>query len=95
MEASLFDLLVNQIGGKVPYTNSGLNLVRNVMKNVLNRFVDRGFITENYTINIPDAADIPVADKNNRVLQGVTFEAELAGAIHTITISGNLQFSGT
>lgn len=94
MQKSLFELLINQQGGKVPYTNAGLNQVRQVMENVMNRFVGRNFIQQNYSIKIPDANSISIADKTNRVLNGVTFEAYLQGAIHTIVISGNLTYEG-
>lgn len=93
MEKSLFDLLINQQGGKVPYDDSGLNLVRSVMQDSLNRFVDSNFISGDFKIFIPKASDIPFVDKTNRILQNVTFEAYLIGAIHTIKISGNITYS--
>lgn len=96
MDASLFDLLINQKGGKVPMTDAGLNLVRNVMDSVLTRFVNSGFIQSNYTITIPKAADIPFADKSNRIVRDIKFEAFLQGAIHKLDpISGNVTFEAS
>lgn len=91
---SLLDLLVNQQGGKLPYTDAGLNAVRGKMVNVLEDFVDSNYIQPNYTITIPKAKDISVTDKTNRVLNSVSFEAFLVGAIHTVSLSGNLAYEG-
>lgn len=93
MTKSLFDLLINQQGGKVPYDDSGLNLIRSVMVNVLNRFVDSNFILSDFRISIPKAKDIAAVDKTNRILQNVTFQATLVGAIHAITVTGNVSYS--
>lgn len=92
MQKALFDLLINQKGGKVPYDDNGLNQVRNVIDSSLRRFVTRRFIQENYTITIPKAIDIAFVDKQNRVLNNVTFEAFLVGAIHEINVLGNVTY---
>lgn len=94
MGKTLLDLLVNQQGGKLPYTDAGLNAVRGKMISVLEQFVDSDYIQPNYKITIPRAKDIAVADKTNRVLNNVSFEAFLVGAIHTVSLSGNLSFEG-
>lgn len=92
MQKALFDLLINQKGGKIPYDDNGLNQVRNVIESSLRRFVTRRFIQENFTITIPKAIDISFADKQNRVLNNVTFEAFLVGAIHEINVLGNVTY---
>jgi hypothetical protein len=96
LQKTLFDLLINQQGGKIPYDDNGLNQVRGAITNVLRRFVNRRFLQENFTINIPAAADIQIVDKTNRILSDVSFEAFLVGAIHTIDpLSGNVSYEGT
>lgn len=93
MTKSLFDLLINQQGGKVPYDNSGLNMIRSVMISVLDDFVDRGFIQPNFVIDIPESEDISFADKSNRIVKDISFEAYLVGAIHGMDpIQGNVTF---
>lgn len=92
MEKRLFDLLINQQGGKVPYDDSGLNTVRGVITDVLNRFVNSNFITPNFKISIPRAKDISAVDKSNRILNNVTFDAYYVSAIHELNVSGNITF---
>lgn len=90
--ANGFDLLVNQLGGKVNFTDAGINQVRGTIADGLTEFVGRDFILDDYTIVMPLAADVPTADKIAGVLQNITFEATLVGAIKTIKIIGNLSF---
>lgn len=90
MKADLTNLLINQQGSKLPYTNVGLNSVRSVMNSVLDRFVQRGFINPNYVVTIPDAADIAVSKKQAQLLDDATFRAELQGAITLIDVTGTL-----
>tara|TARA_R100001594_G_scaffold53735_1_gene87305 strand:- start:35144 stop:36685 length:1542 start_codon:yes stop_codon:yes gene_type:complete len=89
----LFQLLVSQQGGKIPYTNGGLNQVKGVISNVLTRYVNRGFIVNNFVIKVPDANSVSQNDKANRVLNGVSFVAQLQGAVHAINVQGNVTYS--
>lgn len=88
----LFQLLISQQGGKIPYTNAGMNQIKNVIQDRLTTYVNRRFINENFVVNVPDANKVPAADKQARVLNGVTFIAELQGAVHSITVTGNVVY---
>ena len=89
IEADTLQLLVDQ--PKVPYTNKGINQIENVLRGVLQEFVDNGFLA-NYSVSAPDVNAISQSDKRARVLNGLAFSAELAGAIEKITINGFLSF---
>ena len=90
MKADFTNLLINQQGTKLPYTNLGLNTVRSVMKLVLDAYVTRNFINPNYVVTIPDVSQISAADKQAGLLKDATFRAELTGAITLIDITGTL-----
>jgi hypothetical protein len=90
MKADITNLLLSQQGGKLPYTNVGLNSVRSVMNSVLDRFVGRNFINSNYIVTIPDVSAITSSKKQAGLLDDATFRAELTGAIELIDITGTL-----
>jgi hypothetical protein len=93
IDASLLDLLINQKGGGIRMTDAGLAQIENVIDSVLTRWVGYGFIQENYTITMPKAIDIPFADKANRIIRDIKFEAFLAGFVNEINpISGNVTY---
>ena len=92
MERSLIDLLVNQKGGKVKFTDAGINQVRSVVEGVLTTGIRNDFL-ESFTTRFPRAADIPFAEKQSRVLSGISFVGYLAGAIHEVTVEGSLTYS--
>lgn len=91
MTGDLRDLLINQKGGKIPYTNRGIALVANTMSSTLQQFVNRDFLV-GYRVNVPDIRDIAITNIQNRVLKDVTFEGLLSGAISVIQIQGTLSF---
>jgi hypothetical protein len=82
---------------KVPYTDSGINELRNIFNTVSDRLVTTpgspNVLQENnpYTSNFPRSVDVPLADKQNRILRA-TFTAFLAGAIQLIELQGVLTF---
>lgn len=90
LKANLTNLLINQQGGKLPYTNAGLNSVRSVINSTLDIYVARTFINPNYVVTIPDARDIDVSKKQAQLLDDATFKAELSGAITLIDLFGTL-----
>lgn len=92
LEADLFNLLVSQQGGKIPYTDGGINVVVGIIKSRLEFYKEsRGFLAEPIDINVPSADQIPRDDKVNRVLRGITFNATLAGAIQLVDLQGALE----
>jgi hypothetical protein len=82
---------------KIPYTDSGINELRSIFNTVSDRLVttpgNPNILQENspYTSNFPRAADVPLVDKQNRVLNA-TFVAFLAGSIQLIVLEGVLTF---
>ena len=93
MQIAIFTMLANS--PKIPYTDSGADQIRSAIDGVLTAGVRVGGLAKSpaYSIFIPNVADESTADKGIRNLNGVTFQAVLAGAIHTIVINGTLTLS--
>lgn len=95
LQENIFSLLINS--EKVPMEDAGGDMVENAMREIFEQGVQNGLIRRNadgrgiYTINVPDVASIPSADRLARYLSGITFTGELAGAINKIGIAGNLS----
>ncbi len=85
--------LAIQQADKIPYTDSGADTFRNVLTGVLQTGVNVGFLaaTPEFTITIPRVADVDPADRAGRHLPDVNWTATLAGAIHTVDITGSLS----
>ena len=90
--------------GKVPYTDDGIQIIRNALQKALDLGVARkGIAPEeldsdgrkipSYTITVPRSADVSVNNKANRLLQDVRFTARLAGAINVVEIRGSLAYA--
>jgi len=75
---------------KIAYTDEGIALIGGAIFGVLTEGVARGFYAENPkpVVTTPRAAATSTTDRSNRVLNGVTFSARLAGAVHTATVTG-------
>lgn len=88
MTKGVFDAVFS--GEKLPYTDAGIAVVRNEVKASLKRALERGIIADDppFVISVPAVADIDDADKALRNLPDVKFSATLAGAIHTVAITG-------
>lgn len=89
---ALLTLLISQQGSKVPFTNAGMNQIKNVISNQLQVYVNRGFIVNNFVVNVPDA-DYAGHDKPNRTVKDVSFEAQLQGAVHAIKVRGTVTYN--
>ncbi|MGE8565239.1 MAG: DUF3383 family protein [Achromobacter sp.] len=94
--------LVNA-NGKVPYTDAGILVIVNGVRQALMLGQARGLIAPDeiddagrkipgFVINAPRAASISPNDKANRILRDLKFSARLAGAIHVAEIKGNLTY---
>lgn len=73
---------------KVPYTNQGIAMICNPIASALQQGQNNNGLAPGWTVFSPNVVDIPAIDKQNRVLSGIGFNAELAGAINTIQIQG-------
>jgi len=90
LQENIFGLLVNAL--KIPYTDGGVDLIKSEILAQLNRGIAAGAIaaTPAPTVTAPLVADVAAVDRAARLLPDVKFTAQLAGAIHTITITGTL-----
>jgi len=94
MEEELAMLAINI--PKIPYSNEGIALLSSVAEKILKLATAQGIILEDddgngvYEITIVRREDTSVADIANRVYNGISWTAVLAGAIHEGTITGVL-----
>lgn len=88
---------------KIPYTDPGIGLVYNAVKDALEEGVAAGGIaapsissdnslTPAYSIEVPRAADLDASERKSRRLPNVKWTARLAGAIIAVKISGTLNY---
>lgn len=90
------NLLIN--AGKIPFTDSGINMVRSVLTTVLTRYTETPSSPnileagDTYTIDFDLAKDVSAGDKAARTFNG-SFTAYLSGAIHVVTVTGSLTYS--
>lgn len=81
---------------KVPYDNNGIALLESVAKDVLQTAYNNGMIIQNedgtpgYTVNYGLRENTKATDRANRVYLNGNFSFQLAGAIHTVEITGNI-----
>ena len=98
---NVFNLLINS--DKVPYTDAGIALIENQIRQALLLGQRRGGIApteydednnENlgFTVEMPLAANIPANTKAQRLLEDVKFTARLAGAINVVEITGSFTY---
>lgn len=75
---------------KIPFTDNGVAMVYNVINQQLQRGINVGGLKADPAPEIfaPKVADILSADRAARLLPDVTFNAQLAGAIHFTEIDG-------
>ncbi len=82
---------------KVPYDNRGISMVVGEVSAVMKQGVENGVIAQDddenglWSISAPNREDIPVNDRANRLLPDIEWEATIAGAVHTVKISGVLK----
>lgn len=75
---------------KIPFTDAGIAVIEGLVRGVLQDGVDVGGLASDPApvVTVPLAADVSLVDKAARHLPDVRFDAVLAGAIHTIAVSG-------
>jgi hypothetical protein len=90
MAEDVFAVMAQQL--KIPFTNNGINLIVNSVKARLSQSVKDGFLAADPApiVQAPLASEVSAIDKSNRLLQTIEFEAETAGAIHTVKIHGTI-----
>lgn len=92
VEESVSTLIINQHGGKIPFTAEGIGQIDAAVMSALQPFVDSGFL-ESFVTKPPLMSSISAADKQSRQLKGYEFIGYLAGAIHEFKAGGVLTIS--
>ena len=83
---------------KIPYDNSGIAILVDKVENVLKLATPQGIIALDedgrgmWKVKAVRREDIPVNDIANRIYNGISWEATVAGAIHNTTIRGTLTY---
>ena len=93
IEIALFNLLLNQKGGKIPNTPAGRQQVASTVDSILDQAKGFNALSGYIPTSVPAEGDISFFDKVNRILRDVKFTGYLAGAIHTIIVDGNLTYT--
>jgi hypothetical protein len=78
---------------KIPYTDAGVDVLRGEILAQLEEAQNVGFVapTPAPVVTAIPVADVSVLDRAARNYPGLSFEAQLAGAIHKLTIRGTLR----
>lgn len=95
MQERIFGAFSNasNAGKKIPYTDQGVTVVAGMVEAQLSEGVTNGFLAASPkpTVTAPKVGTIDPNERAVRHLPGISFEATLAGAIHTATITGNVS----
>lgn len=75
---------------KVPFTNAGIDTMVGLVKGVLLTAISNGGLTDDPApvVTAPTAQSVSAANKANRTLPDIRYQAVLAGAIHRLQITG-------
>jgi hypothetical protein len=87
----LLELKVNN--DKIPYTNAGAAMIEGVVRATMTRGVRKGVLASNPApvVTVPDVTDtseVTAANKSQRVLPSVKFDAVEEGAVHKTNVTG-------
>lgn len=77
---------------KIPYTSAGAAIIEAEIRAQLNDGIRAGGLAESPapTVNVPDVLSVSANMRAQRIFEGITFEARLAGAIHFVKIRGTV-----
>lgn len=96
IQERVFTVLINV--AKVPFTDSGIQLVVAEVEAALQEAVDINLIAppdedgnNGFNVTFPRAADVDAADKAARLLPDIDFTAVYAGAVHKTQINGTIS----
>lgn len=78
---------------KIPYTAAGATMIESEIRAQLNAGIVAGGLSASPapTVTVPDVLSVSSNDRANRIFSGITFQATLAGAIHFVSIIGNVS----
>lgn len=77
---------------KIPYTAAGATIIESEIRAQLNDGIRAGGLAASPapTVSIPDVLAVSPNLRAQRIFEGITFEARLAGAIHFVRIQGTV-----
>lgn len=91
IQIGIFNVLTDPNNLKVPYDNSGINMIENPVRAVLSQGqANQGYLP-GWDVFAPDEADVSTADKADRTLNNLGFDAKFAGAIIKVNLKGNVS----
>lgn len=82
---------------KVPYDSRGIGLINGAATTTLKRAYNQGIIAEtddklpDYTIKTLSRSEVDPGDRAARIYSGLSFEFNLAGAIHEAKVKGQIR----
>lgn len=90
MKERLWSRMVNS--KKIPYTSAGAAIIEAEIRAQLNDGIRVGGLATSPapTVSVPDVLSLPQNARAQRIFEGITFEARLAGAIHFVKIAGTV-----
>ncbi|UAV89934.1 major tail protein [Pseudomonas phage REC] len=90
MKERLWSRMVNS--KKIPFTAAGAAIIEAEIRGQLNDGVRVGGLAPSPapTVNVPDVLTLSTNARAQRIFEGITFEARLAGAIHFVKIAGTV-----
>lgn len=90
LQERIFAILAN--ARKVPYSDASVDMFVGEIMSQLEDGVRRGFLLDGtLTASGPKVADVDTADRAARHLPDLKFGAQLAGAVHKVTIAGTIS----
>lgn len=77
---------------KIPYTAAGATMIESEIRSQLNDGIRVGGLADSPapTVSVPDVLAVSPNLRAQRIFEGITFEARLAGAIHFVKIAGTV-----
>lgn len=90
MKERLWSRMVNS--KKIPFTAAGAAIIEAEIRGQLNDGVRVGGLAPSPapTVDVPDVLTLSTNARAQRIFEGITFEARLAGAIHFVKIAGTV-----
>lgn len=78
---------------KIPFTDAGISVIENDVRAQLTEGIRMGGLAADPApiVSVPKASEVDPADKLARSLKNVTFNATLAGAIHSVEVTGSVS----
>lgn len=87
-----------QSNNKIPYEQSGINMIQGVASTVLEQAWEQGIVLTNeangkgdYTVTVTPRSAQSADDLSKRHYAGLSFTYHASGAIHTITVHGTIN----